>query len=157
MEVQIWNERHLRGPSSRCLFWRSYFFRETHAQLCRKKTRQRPGSMISAVCSGECLHAAAVKCRDLAASLTERVIETAGYIAGGTSYGEPIDEEFSGDSTSVYAVAGGEVTSVGENEEIGEIHKDHPWRKRRKPLRESEHDRSESAIQSKKRSDHRYI
>ena len=38
---------------------------------------------------------------------------------GGTSYGEPIDEEFSGDSTSVYAVAGGEVTSVGENEEIG--------------------------------------
>lgn len=95
-----------------------FFSGNTRAAMQEKDTAAA-GSMISAVCSGEGLHAAAVKCRDLAALLTERVIETAGYIAGGTSYGEPIDEEFSGDSTSVYAVAGGEVTSVGENEEIG--------------------------------------
>lgn len=75
--------------------------------------------IIGTVCSKEALHAAAVKFGETAASLTERVVETAGHIAGGTSYGEPIDEEFSGSSTSVYAVAGGEVTSVGENEEIG--------------------------------------
>ena len=84
-----------------------FFSGNTRAAMQEKDTAAA-GSMISAVCSGEGLH-----------SLTERVIETAGYIAGGTSYGEPIDEEFSGDSTSVYAVAGGEVTSVGENEEIG--------------------------------------
>lgn len=35
------------------------------------------------------------------------------------SYGEPIDKEYDGDETLVYAVGGGEVTSVGENEEIG--------------------------------------
>lgn len=34
-------------------------------------------------------------------------------------YGEPIDEAFSGNSTLVYAVAGGTVTTVGENDTIG--------------------------------------
>lgn len=36
-----------------------------------------------------------------------------------SSYGEPIDEKYSGSETLVYAVGGGEVTAVGENEEIG--------------------------------------
>ena len=40
-------------------------------------------------------------------------------MAGKSRYGEPIDDEFEGDTTSVYAVGGGEVASVGENEEIG--------------------------------------
>lgn len=35
------------------------------------------------------------------------------------SYGEPIDKKFEGDETLVYAVGGGKVTAVGENEEIG--------------------------------------
>ncbi len=35
------------------------------------------------------------------------------------SYGEPIDKEYEGDETLVYAVGGGKVTAVGENEEIG--------------------------------------
>ena len=34
-------------------------------------------------------------------------------------YGEPIDEEYEGDETPVYAVGAGKVISVGENEEIG--------------------------------------
>ncbi len=95
-----------------------FFSGNTHTSMQEKGTAAT-GSMISTLSSGEGLRAAALKCRETAASLTERVIETAGYIAGGTSYGEPIDEDFPGDSTSVYAVAGGEVTSVGENEEIG--------------------------------------
>lgn len=35
------------------------------------------------------------------------------------SYGKPIDKEYAGDETLVYAVGGGRVTAVGENEEIG--------------------------------------
>ncbi len=62
---------------------------------------------------------AAVKSKDMAASVTARVEETISAVAGKNRYGEPIDEEFEGDTTSVYAVGGGEVASVGENEEIG--------------------------------------
>ena len=35
------------------------------------------------------------------------------------TYGEPIDQKYEGGQTPVYAVAGGQVTAVGENEEIG--------------------------------------
>lgn len=38
----------------------------------------------------------------------------------GREYGEPIDEVFSGDSTPVYAVAGGTITTVGQNDTIGD-------------------------------------
>lgn len=62
---------------------------------------------------------AAVKSKDMAASVTARVEETISAVAGKNRYGEPIDDEFEGDTTSVYAVGGGEVASVGENEEIG--------------------------------------
>ena len=36
-----------------------------------------------------------------------------------SKYGQPIDEAAEGDSTSVYAVGGGTVSAVGENDEIG--------------------------------------
>jgi hypothetical protein len=35
------------------------------------------------------------------------------------TYGAPIDQRYKGSQTPVYAVAGGQVTAVGENEEIG--------------------------------------
>lgn len=55
----------------------------------------------------------------LASSFKSKVSDTVHVIAGKPSYGEPIDEEYSGNETTVHAVAGGEVTAVGENEEIG--------------------------------------
>lgn len=61
----------------------------------------------------------AEKSRDMAVSVTSRVNESVGVIAGKPSYGQAIDEKFTGKQTSVYAVGGGEVTAVGENEEIG--------------------------------------
>ena len=67
----------------------------------------------------EDMNAAAEKSKDMAASVTAKVGETVSVMAGKSRYGEPIDDEFEGDTTSVYAVGGGEVASVGENEEIG--------------------------------------
>ena len=61
----------------------------------------------------------AKKSKDMAVSVTSKVNESVGVIAGKPSYGQAIDEEFTGKQTSVYAVGGGEVTAVGENEEIG--------------------------------------
>jgi len=55
----------------------------------------------------------------------EDIIDTAEKIyrtvlqAGIIDYGEPIDEVYEGEQTPVYAVAGGQVTASGENEEIG--------------------------------------
>ncbi len=63
--------------------------------------------------------AAAEKSKAAAVSVTSRINDTVAVIAGKPSYGEPIDEEFSGNQTSVYAVGAGEVTAAGENEEIG--------------------------------------
>ena len=40
-------------------------------------------------------------------------------MAGKPAYGDPIDENFRGQQASVYAVGGGQVAAVGENEEIG--------------------------------------
>ncbi len=40
-------------------------------------------------------------------------------ITGKPVYGEPIDVKYEGNKTVVYAVAGGKVTAVGQNEEIG--------------------------------------
>jgi len=51
--------------------------------------------------------------------LKECMDNTAAVIAGSSSYGKPIDESFEGDKTPVYAIAGGRVIAVGENEEIG--------------------------------------
>lgn len=39
--------------------------------------------------------------------------------AGLIDFGQPIDDKFAGKQTPVYAVAGGQVTASGENEEIG--------------------------------------
>lgn len=54
-----------------------------------------------------------------AASVTSKVGDAAEIIAGRPVYGDPIDSEFSGDQAAVYAVGGGQVTEVGEDEEIG--------------------------------------
>lgn len=69
--------------------------------------------------TAEDIKGAAAKGKATAASISASVNDAAGVIAGTPSLGEPIDEEYSGNSTAVYAVSGGNVTAVGENEEIG--------------------------------------
>ena len=59
------------------------------------------------------------KSRAAAAFATGRVETAVNAITGKPVYGQPIDAEFEGTQTPVYAVAGGQVISVGENEEIG--------------------------------------
>lgn len=67
----------------------------------------------------EDLEEAADKGRSIAASATGMVGEAVSIIAGKPVYGKPIDDEITGGEAPVYAVAGGQVTAVGENEEIG--------------------------------------
>ncbi|MDO4545339.1 MAG: M23 family metallopeptidase [Bacillota bacterium] len=53
------------------------------------------------------------------ASLPGKVNTAVSVMTGTSSYGDPIDEEFDGDEATIYAVGAGQVTAVGENEEIG--------------------------------------
>lgn len=69
--------------------------------------------------SADDLVSAAGKSKEVAASVTSKVNDTVGTITGKSSYGEPIDEVYLDNQASVYAVSGGQVTAVGENEEIG--------------------------------------
>ena len=52
-------------------------------------------------------------------SIIDRMSETVNVMMEEPMYGEPIDEEYKGGEVPVYAVGGGKVTAVGENEEIG--------------------------------------
>lgn len=45
--------------------------------------------------------------------------ETIDVVTGKPIYGEPIDEKYNEKETPIYAVGGGKVAAVGENEEIG--------------------------------------
>ena len=67
----------------------------------------------------ETIQTAADKGRSAAASATGRVENAVSVIMGKPVYGAPIDEELEGSRAPVYAVAGGQVVAVGENEEIG--------------------------------------
>lgn len=59
------------------------------------------------------------KSKALAASLPAKVSGTISVMTGKMTLGEPIDEKYENGRAAVYADAGGEVTSAGENEEIG--------------------------------------
>lgn len=65
------------------------------------------------------MKAAAEKTAETFAGLGGKVDDAVDVITGKPVYGEPIDEAYEGNETLVYAVGGGKVTSVGENEEIG--------------------------------------
>ena len=52
-------------------------------------------------------------------ALTDKTSDAIDVMTGKPIYGEPIDETFEGNEAPVYAVGGGKVTAVGENEEIG--------------------------------------
>lgn len=52
-------------------------------------------------------------------TLTGRTSDAVDVMTGKPVYGEPIDEVYEENKTSVYAVGGGKVIAVGENEEIG--------------------------------------
>lgn len=62
---------------------------------------------------------AAGKTSEVFAVMTGKVDEAVDVMTGKPVYGEPIDEKYEGNETVVYAVGGGKVTAVGENEEIG--------------------------------------
>lgn len=59
------------------------------------------------------------KCLDVISYFPVHASKAIDVISGKPTYGEPIDEVFNGDVAMVYAVGGGKVTAVGENEEIG--------------------------------------
>ncbi len=65
------------------------------------------------------LKAFAGKTTEAFSLLTGKTTEAVDVMTGKPVYGEPIDDEYEGDETAVYAVGGGKVTAVGENEEIG--------------------------------------
>ncbi len=67
----------------------------------------------------ESIRTVADKGKEVAVSATGSVENAVSMITGKPVYGTPIDKEFEGERTPVYAVAGGQVISVGENEEIG--------------------------------------
>lgn len=67
----------------------------------------------------EDLKRAVQKSRTLAADLPAKVSGTISVMTGKMTLGDPIDEKYENGSAAVYADAGGEVTSAGENEEIG--------------------------------------
>ena len=67
----------------------------------------------------EDLKRAAQKSRNLAADLPAKVSGTNSVMTGKMTLGDRIDEKNENGSAAVYADAGGEVTSAGENEEIG--------------------------------------
>jgi len=62
---------------------------------------------------------AADRTRTAAVSANSEIADTVGAIIGKTEFAEPIDEKYTGNQAAVYAVAGGQVTAVGESEEIG--------------------------------------
>lgn len=51
--------------------------------------------------------------------VADKAIDVFNELTGKPIYGEPIDKIYEDDETPVYAVAGGRITAVGENEEIG--------------------------------------
>lgn len=59
------------------------------------------------------------KSMDAVSTISNKVGGAVDVITGRPVYGEPIDEKYKGNKTPVYAVAGGRVVAVGENEEIG--------------------------------------
>lgn len=67
----------------------------------------------------EDVKAAAGKTSEVFAVMTGKVDKAVDVMTGKPIYGEPIDEKYKGNETVVYAVGGGKVTAVGENEEIG--------------------------------------
>ena len=56
---------------------------------------------------------------ELVSALPAKVSGTIAVMKGKMTLGKTIDEEYENGRAAVYAAAGGEVTSVGENEEIG--------------------------------------
>lgn len=74
---------------------------------------------VSADYTLEDVEAAARISIETVAGITGKMNDAIDVITGKPVYGDPIDEDYSGKSTSVYAVGGGQVTAVGENEEIG--------------------------------------
>jgi murein DD-endopeptidase MepM/ murein hydrolase activator NlpD len=56
--------------------------------------------------------------KDIIVNVSGRAYEAVSNFTGG-AVGEPIDEDFQGDETSVFSVMGGQVVAAGENEEIG--------------------------------------
>lgn len=67
----------------------------------------------------EDIKAAATNLSERFKDVTDSTGSVVDVMTGKPVYGEPIDEYYVGNETSVYAVGGGKVTSVGENEEIG--------------------------------------
>lgn len=74
---------------------------------------------MSASYTADDLKTFAGKTNEVFSSLTGKATEAVDVMTGKPVYGEPIDEEYEGNETVVYAVGGGKVTAVGENEEIG--------------------------------------
>lgn len=62
---------------------------------------------------------AAGKTAEAFTGLNGKVEDAVDVITGKPVYGEPIDEDYERNEALVYAVGGGKVTAVGENEEIG--------------------------------------
>ena len=69
--------------------------------------------------TAEDVKAAASRTTEVFAVITGKVDTAVDVMTGKPVYGKPIDEEYEGNKTVVYAVGGGKVTAVGENEEIG--------------------------------------
>lgn len=59
------------------------------------------------------------KGKALATALPSKVSGTIAVMTGKMTLGEPIGDDYESGRTAVYADAGGEITSAGENEEIG--------------------------------------
>ena len=57
--------------------------------------------------------------KEILANVTGKMTDAVDVITGKPVYGDPIDEKYTGNKAAVYAVGGGQVTAVGENEEIG--------------------------------------
>lgn len=74
---------------------------------------------MSVTYTTEDIKAAAGKTVETFSMLSGKVDGAVDVVTGKPVYGEPIDEEYEGDEAVVYAVGGGKVTAVGENEEIG--------------------------------------
>lgn len=69
--------------------------------------------------TAEDIKAAAKKSMQAMANVTGKMTDAVDVITGKPVYGDPIDEKYTGNKAAVYAVGGGQVTAVGENEEIG--------------------------------------
>lgn len=58
-------------------------------------------------------------CADFVSAMPEKVTNVINIVKGTPEVGDPIDPAYVAGQTDVYAVLGGDVTSSGENEEIG--------------------------------------